>query len=82
MQHTRLLHPVIFAALKEGVKQVGQVGDNALALGLTEQHVVPLPQPITPRRLLTVRVTVQDVVISLHVRKQQNEPKFAQHVND
>ena len=77
MQHTWLLHPVILATLKEGVKQVGQVGDDALALGLAQQHVVPLPQPVTPGRLLTMRMTVQDVVISLHISEQQCERKSA-----
>ena len=33
MQHTWLVHPVVLAALKEGVKQVGEVCDSALSLG-------------------------------------------------
>ena len=65
MQDAGLLNPVVLAALKEGVVQVGKVGHDALALGLAQQHVVPLSQPVTPGRLLPVWVAVQDVVITL-----------------
>ena len=65
VQHTGLVHPVVLATLKEGVIQVGQVGDNSLALGLAQQHVVPLTQPVTTGRLLPVWVAVQDIVIAL-----------------
>ena len=65
VQDAGLLNPMVLAALKEGVVQVGQVCDNALALGLAQQHVVPLAQPVTPGRLLPIRVAVQDVVITL-----------------
>ena len=33
MQHAWLVHPVVLAAVKEGVEQVGEVGDGALGLG-------------------------------------------------
>ena len=56
---------MVLATLKEGVIQVGQVGHNALALGLAQQHVVPLTQPITAGRLLPIWVAIQDVVIAL-----------------
>lgn len=65
VQHTGLVHPVVLATLEEGVIQVGQVGDNALTLGLAQQHVVPLTQPVTAGGLLPVWVAVEDVVIAL-----------------
>ena len=33
MQHACLVHPVVLAAFKEGVKQVGEVCDGALSFG-------------------------------------------------
>lgn len=42
MQHAWLVHPVVLASLKEGVKQVGEVCDGTLSLGRAQQHVVPL----------------------------------------
>ena len=69
MQHAGLVHPVVLAPLKEGVEEVGQVGHGALSLGCAQQHVVPLPQPVAPGRLLTVRVAVQDVVITLQAHQ-------------
>ena len=65
VQHSRLVHPVVLAALEESVVQIGEVGDGALSLGLAQQYVVPLTQPVTPWGLLAVRVAVQDVVITL-----------------
>ena len=65
MQHAGLVHSVILATLKEGVIQIGQVGHNAFCLGLAQQHMIPLSQPVTPGRLLSVRMAVQDVVITL-----------------
>lgn len=70
VQHTGLVHPVVLATLKEGVIQVGQVGDNALALGLAQQHVVPLAKPVTAGGLLPVWVAVEDVVITLKPEAQ------------
>ena len=71
MQHAGLVYSVVLAPLKEGVVQVGQVGDNALALGLAQQHVVPLAQAIAPGGPLSVGVAIQDIVISLQVRRCQ-----------
>lgn len=71
VQHTGLVHPMVLATLKEGVKQVGQVGHNALALSLAQQHMVPLTQPITAGRLLPVWVAVEDVVIALQPDAQR-----------
>lgn len=65
VQDAGLVHPVVLAPLKEGVIQVGKVGDNALALGLAQQHVVPLAQPVTPGSLLSVGVAVQNIVVTL-----------------
>ena len=56
---------VVLAAVKEGVKQVGQVRDGALLFGDAQHGQIPLPQPVAPRRLLPARMAVQDVVIPL-----------------
>ncbi len=68
VQHTGLVHPVVLAAFKEGVIQVGQVGHDVLLLGLAQQHVVPLAQPVTSGCLLAVGVTIQDVIITLQMQ--------------
>ena len=33
VQHAGLVHPVVLAALKEGVEEVGQVGHSPLGFG-------------------------------------------------
>ena len=60
---------VVLAALEEGVKQVGQVDNDALSLGPPQHLEVPVPEPVGAGQLLLLGMHMQDVVIPLWHRQ-------------